>query len=93
MSEPEIFEPHQCSAWCRFFCGLNLHRWDMPGGKCECCGRSERKFRSVWESCDLRRIENFMRELMQDLIAADSDIEQMILRGEREEARRGGPDV
>lgn len=43
----------------------------------------ERKFRSVWESCDLRRIESFMYELMQDLIAAESDIAQMVLHGER----------
>lgn len=27
--------------WDRLFCALGLHRWDMPGGHCESCGRRD----------------------------------------------------
>lgn len=32
---------YSCSWLCRLFCFLGLHRWDMPGGKCEYCKKSD----------------------------------------------------
>lgn len=32
---------HECNWVCRMFCWLNLHRWDSPGGECECCQKHD----------------------------------------------------
>jgi hypothetical protein len=40
----------------------------------------ERKYRNVAASCDLERVWNFVRELMQDLLAAESDLQVEIER-------------
>ncbi len=32
------------SIWSQLACWLGLHRWDMPGGCCEDCGRCDEFF-------------------------------------------------
>ncbi len=29
---------HKCRWWHKVLCFFGLHRWDEPGGVCECCG-------------------------------------------------------
>lgn len=35
---------HECYFLCRMFCFMQLHRWDAPGGHCECCGECDELF-------------------------------------------------
>lgn len=37
-------DAHKCSWLCGLFCWANLHRWDSPGGNCECCGLHDNFF-------------------------------------------------
>lgn len=38
----EPYEPHVCTFWCKFWCFFNLHRWEYPGGGCECCHKPDK---------------------------------------------------
>lgn len=32
---------HKCWWLCKVLCFLAVHRWDSPGGHCECCGKHD----------------------------------------------------